>query len=73
MFQSLTALSLIAFTQWLPAFEQAYVAAQDTENAQREHPCERRRGDGRKVTLATVADKQGFILLYFRTSPTQEA
>ena len=73
VFQNLTGLSLAAFAQLLPAFEQAYVAAQDIADAQREQARERQRGGGRKATLATVADKLVFILFYFRLYPTQAA
>ena len=66
VFQSLTGLSLAAFAQLLPAFVQAYAAAQDTADAQREQARERQRGGGRKATLATMADKLAFILFYFR-------
>lgn len=73
VFQSLTGLSLAAFAQLLPAFEQAYIAAQDAADAQRPQARERQRGGGRKATLATLADKLVFILFYFRMYPTQVA
>lgn len=73
VFQSLTGLSLAAFAQLLPAFEQAYGVALDTADAQRPQARGRQRGGGRKATLATLADKLVFILFYFRMYPTQTA
>ena len=73
VFQSLTGLSLAAFAQLLPAFEQAYAVALDTADTQRGQARERQRGGGRKATLATLADKLVFILFYFRLYPTQAA
>jgi hypothetical protein len=73
VFQSLTGLSLAAFNQFLPAFAQAYEAAQMAADAQRQTSRQRRRGGGRKATLGTMADKLLFILFYFKLYPIQEA
>ena len=67
---SLTGLRVSEFEKLLVSFEKAW----DSESKKKAEQPERKRGvgGGRKATLATMADKQLFILFYFRHYPTQE-
>src|SRR4051812_41867239 len=69
VFAQLTGLSLAEFEQLLPAFDQAYAAAEAARYAQAR---QRGPGGGRKSVLAPPADKLFFVLFYFRHYPTQE-
>lgn len=71
-FAYLTGLSLAAFLDLLPAFQEAYDELLDEEDAQRKSPRQRNRGAGRKGALPTIEEKLFFILFYFRQYPTQE-
>ena len=73
LLQSLTGLTPQAFAQSLAPFRRAYEEDLDRRDAQRPTPRQRRRGGGRKATLATIEDKLLFILLYVECYPTQEA
>ncbi len=71
VFKSVTGLTVTAFAELLPAFDQAYEDSLDRRDEQREQPRQRQRGGGRKGALLTVEDKLVFILFYFRVYPTQ--
>lgn len=70
--RSVTGLTPKAFARLLPAFCKAYEQDLQRRDAQRPTPRQRRRGGGRKATLATIQDKLTFILFYFKFYPTQE-
>jgi hypothetical protein len=71
--RSFTGLTPQAFAHLLRAFDLADEQAERQREAQRSTPRQRRRGGGRKPTLATRADQLLFILFYFKFYPTQEA
>jgi hypothetical protein len=71
IFQSFTGLKLTAFTELLPAFEQAYETDLDRRDAQRKTKRDRQRGGGRTGALPLIEDKLVFILVYFRFYPVQ--
>ena len=71
LFRCFTGLSLPAFHQLLVAFQEAYEALLDEQDARRETPRQRQRGGGRHAVLYTAADKLVFILFYFKFYPTQ--
>jgi hypothetical protein len=70
--KSFTGLTLQAFTELLPTFNQAYQQDLEQRDAQRPIPRQRRRGGGRKSALFTIEDKLVFILFYFKLYPIQE-
>lgn len=70
--RSFTGLTPKAFERLVAAFRQAYEQDLDRRDAERPTPRLRRRGGGRKATLATVEDKLIFILFYFKFYPIQE-
>ena len=57
VFQSFTGLTLNAFQQLLPAFEQAYEADLDQRDQQRAQARQRQRGGGRHSALPSLATK----------------
>jgi len=71
VFKSITGLTVVAFGELLPVFEQAYENSLDQQDEQREQPRQRQRGGGRKGALRTIEDKLVFALLYMRVYPTQ--
>jgi len=71
IFKSITGLTVAAFAELLPAFDQAYEDSLDRRDEQREQPRQRQRGGGRKSALRTVKDQLVFILFYMRVYPTQ--
>lgn len=71
VFKAFTGLDVEAFNKLLESFDEAYEAALDDLDAQRETERQRARGGGRKSALLTTADKLLFILFYFRHYPTQ--
>jgi Helix-turn-helix of DDE superfamily endonuclease len=71
IFQSFTGLKLAAFTELLPAFEQAYEIDLDRRDARRKAERHRQRGGGRTGALPLIEDKLVFILVYFRFYPVQ--
>ncbi len=71
IFKSITGLTTMAFSEVLPAFDQAYEDNLDRRDEQREQPRQRQRGGGRKGALRTVEDRLVFILFYLRVYPTQ--
>lgn len=72
VFQQLTGLSLQAFADLLPAFEQAEVVEKQRQDAQRSTPRQRNQGGGRKPSLRTPQDRLLFILFYFKIYPIQD-
>ena len=71
IFKSITGLTMMAFSEVLPAFDQAYEDNLERRDEQRAHPRQRQRGGGRKGALRTVEDRLVFILFYLRVYPTQ--
>ena len=57
LFRCFTGLTLAAFHQLLVAFQEAYEALLDEQDARREIPRQRQRGGGRHAVLYTAADK----------------
>lgn len=72
VFQQLTGLSLQAFADLLPAFEQAEAVEKQRQDAQRPSPRQRKQGGGRKPALRTPQDRLLFILFYFKLYPIQD-
>lgn len=72
VFQQLTGLSLRAFADVLPAFEQAEALVRQLQADQRSTPRQRKAGGGRKPLLPTAADRLLFILFYFKIYPIQD-
>ena len=70
-FKSMTGLTVAAFEQLLPAFEQIYEESLGQRDEHRVHPRQRQRGGGRKGALRTIEDKLVFVLVYMRVYPTQ--
>ena len=71
LFKHFTGLTVSAFEELLPAFEQAYAEDLDQRDAQRETPRHRQRGGGRTGAFEALEDKLVFILVYFRFYPVQ--
>jgi len=71
LFKSFTGLTVKAFAELFPAFQQAYQEQVARRDEQREEPRERQRGGGRKGAVPTLEDKLVFILCYFRLYPVQ--
>jgi hypothetical protein len=72
VFQQLTGLSLQAFADLLPAFEQAEAVEKQRQDGQRPTPRQRKHGAGRKPALRTPQDRLLFILFYFKIYPIQD-
>lgn len=72
LLRSITGLSSKAFVDLVEPFRQAYEEALDEQDEKREQPRQRRRGGGRKATIATMEDKLLFILAYFKLYPIQD-
>lgn len=72
LLQNFTGPNHQAFRRLLFSFENAYETALAERDAARETARQRQRGGGRKVVLATGADKLLFILSYYKFYPTQE-
>jgi hypothetical protein len=64
-------LTIEAFQQLLPAFEQAYLAWLEEQDTQRKNLRQRQPGGGRQARLHNIADKLVFILFHFKFYPTQ--
>lgn len=71
IFRTFTGLTLEAFQQLLPAFEQAYLSWLEEQDLQRKTLRRREPGGGRQARLHSIADKLVFILFYFKIYPTQ--
>jgi DDE superfamily endonuclease/Helix-turn-helix of DDE superfamily endonuclease len=71
LFQSFTGLRIEAFHELLPAFEKAYKDDLARREAQKGGVRQRQPGGGRRGLIAEIADKQVFILVYFRFYPVQ--
>ena len=71
-FQCFTGLTLAAFYELLPSFEQAYEADLDKRDKARERKRQRERGGGRNGAQPSLEDKLLFILFYFKVYPVQE-
>lgn len=71
LFKNFTGLTLNAFEELLPAFEQAYEEDLSYRDQQRETPRRRQRGGGRSGAFETLEDKLVFMLVYFRFYPVQ--
>jgi len=72
VFQSFTGLTLLAFYQLLPSFEQAYDDDLFDREQERSTPRQRERGGGRTGAFKRLEDKLVFILFYFKFYPVQE-
>ena len=72
VFQSFTGLTVLAFYQLLPSFEQAYEDDLLDREQERSAPRQRERGGGRTGALKRLEDKLVFILFYFKFYPVQE-
>ena len=71
IFRTFTGLTLEAFEQILPAFEQAYLDWLEEQDKKRDKRRQREPGGGRQARLHRTADKLVFILFYFKFYPTQ--
>jgi hypothetical protein len=72
VFQSFTGLTVLAFYQLLPSFEQAYEDDLLDREQERSAPRQRERGGGRIGAFKRLEDKLVFILFYFKFYPVQE-
>ena len=72
VFQSFTGLTVLAFYQLLPSFEQAYEDDLLDREQERSAPRQRERGGGRTGAFKRLEDKLVFILFYFKFYPVQE-
>lgn len=72
VFQSFTGLTVLAFYQLLPSFEQAYEDDLLDREQKRSTPRQRERGGGRTGAFQRLEDKLVFILFYFKFYPVQE-
>lgn len=70
-FLAATSLTVAEFDELLPAFITAYEARYPAHLTATGQPRQRQRGAGLAGTLATLADKLLFILLYHKTHPLQ--
>ncbi|NIR87028.1 transposase [Candidatus Bathyarchaeota archaeon] len=71
LFQTFTGLSIAAFQELLPAFQEAYEDDLAYRDSQKEKPRQRQRGGGRPSQIPEIEDKLVFILVYFRFYPVQ--
>jgi hypothetical protein len=71
LFKHLTGLTMEAFKELLPTFEQVYQSSLEKQDKQRKKPRERQRGGGQKGAIPRIEDKLVFILVYFRHYPVQ--
>jgi hypothetical protein len=71
-FQSFTGLTVAAFYELLPSFEQAYEADLEQRDKKRTQKRQRERGGGRQGALRNSENKLLFILFYFKVYPVQE-
>ncbi len=70
-FLAATGLTLIEFSQLLPAFQAAYDTLYPSDVTCAGKPRQRRAGGGAKGVLTSVPDKLLFILVYQKTHPLQ--
>ena len=71
LFQTFTGLTIAAFHELLPAFQEAYEDDLGYRDSQKEKPRQRQRGGGRTSQIPEIEDKLVFILVYFRFYPVQ--
>lgn len=71
LFQTFTGLTISAFHELLPAFQEAYEDDLGYRDGQKEKPRQRQRGGGRTSQIPEIEDKLVFILVYFRFYPVQ--
>lgn len=71
LFQSFTGLSIEAFQDVLPAFEECYADDLSERDTQKDQPRQRQWGGGRISQVPEIEDKLVFILVYFRFYPVQ--